>query len=96
MGPDKGKTITVHDRIVEFNDNCSGEERALTYDPDARHVEIVAKAMGLDATSTKVVGAPVIRRTEYLGDVLLERGGHICCTRQGKQRGRCKRRRGER
>jgi len=70
--PDEDKNITVLNRIIELHANYKGSgDRALTYEPDARHVEIAVKAMSLDGASAKAVGTPVIRSEEYLDDTPL-------------------------
>lgn len=77
LGPDEDKIVPILNRIVELFAICEGSGRGvLTYEPDARHVEIAAEAVGLIADSAKVDSAPVVRSSEYSDDTPLK-GQHI-------------------
>ena len=71
--PDEDKSISVLNRIIELHESYDGGGRALTYEPDPRHVEIAVKAMGLDSASAKSVGTPAIKSQDFLDDTPLER-----------------------
>ena len=68
LGPDKedDKSVRLLNRIITYGDN------EITWEADARHVEIVLRDLNLDGKSAKAVATPGVKDRQFLDDRVIE------------------------
>ena len=63
FGPEDDRTASILNRVVTLSWDDDGRKQ-VTIEPDARHVEIILRALGLGGKDAKPVATPGIKKTD--------------------------------